>query len=190
MHSNSIGCPQIFPLSAPVLYWLSHLTCISSLRAKNERKTLIFTQLKISRYNQHVFAIFRRILHNMTSDLLTAVCPETKAQNALAARRFASTLVAINPPLPAPKPRTKFDSTKRRPQEEVKKKINALTTRLDLPRARHKRNGKQQLQSCCGETKLRCTYQRGWGRKRVHWRELRSMERWRELHPHVRQRQR
>ena len=58
----------------------------------------------------------------MTSDLLTAVCPETKAQNALAARRFASTLVAINPPLPAPKPRTKFDSTKRRPQEEVKKK--------------------------------------------------------------------
>ena len=27
-----------FP-SAPVLYWLPHLTCISSLKAKNERKT-------------------------------------------------------------------------------------------------------------------------------------------------------
>ena len=48
MNSNSIGCPKIFPLSAPALYWLSHLTCISSLKAKNERKTFIFTQLKIS----------------------------------------------------------------------------------------------------------------------------------------------
>ena len=56
--------PKIFPLSAPVLYWLSHLTCISSLKAKNERKTLIYTQLKISRYNQHFFAIFRRILRH------------------------------------------------------------------------------------------------------------------------------
>ena len=54
----------LFPLPAPVLYWLSHLTCISILKAKNERKTLIFTQLKISRYNQHFFAIFRRILIN------------------------------------------------------------------------------------------------------------------------------
>ena len=35
MHSNSIDCPKVFPLSAPVLYWLSHLTCISSLKAKN-----------------------------------------------------------------------------------------------------------------------------------------------------------
>ena len=33
---NSIGCPKIFPLSTPVLYWLSHLTCISSLKAKND----------------------------------------------------------------------------------------------------------------------------------------------------------
>ena len=62
MHSNSLGCPKIFLLSAPVLYWLPHLTCISSLKAKNERKTLIYTQLKISRYTQHFFAIFRRIL--------------------------------------------------------------------------------------------------------------------------------
>ena len=37
VHSNSIGCPKIFPPSAPVLYWLSHLTCISSLKAQNEQ---------------------------------------------------------------------------------------------------------------------------------------------------------
>ena len=64
MHSNSTGCPKIVSLSAPVLYWLSHLTCISSLKAKKERKTLIYTQLKISRYNQHFFAIFKQILRN------------------------------------------------------------------------------------------------------------------------------
>ena len=56
-NANSIGCPIIAPPSAPVLYWLSHLICISSLKAKNERKTLIFTQLKISRYNPH-FSLF------------------------------------------------------------------------------------------------------------------------------------
>ncbi len=55
---------QNISLSAPVLYWLSHLTCILSLKAKNERKTFIFTQLKISRYNPLFFAIFRRILIN------------------------------------------------------------------------------------------------------------------------------
>ena len=48
--------------SVHFLYWLSHLTCISSLKAKNDRKTLIYTLLKISRYNQHFFAIFRPIL--------------------------------------------------------------------------------------------------------------------------------
>ena len=64
MHSNSISCPKIFSLTAPVLYWLSNLTCISSLKAKNERKTFIFTQLKISIYNPQFFAIFRRILRN------------------------------------------------------------------------------------------------------------------------------
>ena len=53
--------PKYFPCLL-VLYWLSHLTCISSLKAKNERKTLIFTQLKISRHKQLFFAIFRRIL--------------------------------------------------------------------------------------------------------------------------------
>ena len=64
MHTNSIGCPKKLPLSAPVLYWLSHLARISSVKAKNERKTFIFTQLKISRCNQHFFTIFRRILRN------------------------------------------------------------------------------------------------------------------------------
>ena len=72
MNSNNLGCP-IFSLSAPVLYWLSHLTCISRLKAKNERKTLIYTQLKICRYNQHFFAIFRRIPYKLTSDLFTVV---------------------------------------------------------------------------------------------------------------------
>ena len=62
MHSNSLGCPKICPPSAPVLYWLSHLTCISILNAKNERKTLIYTHLTISRYIPHFFAIFRRFL--------------------------------------------------------------------------------------------------------------------------------
>ena len=56
---------KIFPLSAPVLYWLSHLTCISSLKAKNERKTLIFTQLKKYRDTTNTFsAVFRRTLIN------------------------------------------------------------------------------------------------------------------------------
>ena len=71
------NCPEIFPLSAQVLYWLSHLTCISSLKAKNERKTLIYTRPKISRYNPHFFAIFRRIAiqwpptYLLQSDLFT-----------------------------------------------------------------------------------------------------------------------
>ena len=62
--TQSTGCPKIFCLSAPVLSWLSHLTCISSLKAKNERKTFIFTQLKLSRYDPHFLAIFRPILIN------------------------------------------------------------------------------------------------------------------------------
>ena len=70
MHSNSLGCPKIIPPSVPVLYWLWHLTCISSLKAKNERKTLIYTQLKISRYNPHFFAICRWILRNWPSTYL------------------------------------------------------------------------------------------------------------------------
>ena len=57
--------PEYFPcLLQFFFYLLSHLTSISSLKAKNERKTFIFTQLKISRYNQHFFAIFRRVVIN------------------------------------------------------------------------------------------------------------------------------
>ena len=58
MHSNSLGGPKIFTPSASVLHSLSHLTCISSLKVKNEQKTLIYTQLKISRYNPHFFAVW------------------------------------------------------------------------------------------------------------------------------------
>ena len=75
MHSNSLGCPKILPLSAPVLYWLSHLTCISSLKAKNERKTLIYTQLKISRYNQHFLTIF--FTNSCKNDLRPIYCSPT-----------------------------------------------------------------------------------------------------------------
>ena len=38
MHSNSIGCPNIFPPFAPVLYWLSHLTCIWVWKLKTSEK--------------------------------------------------------------------------------------------------------------------------------------------------------
>ena len=40
-----------------------------------KRKTFIFTQLKISRYNPHFFAIFRRIPYKMISELFTVVWP-------------------------------------------------------------------------------------------------------------------
>ena len=55
---NSIGSPKIIPLPAPVLYWLLHLTCILSLKAKNERKTLIFTQLKYYPDISKIFPLF------------------------------------------------------------------------------------------------------------------------------------
>ena len=75
MHSNSIGCPKMCSLSAPVLYWLSHRTCISSLKAKNERKTLIFTQLEISRYKQHFFSLF--LDEFLETDLRPIYCSPT-----------------------------------------------------------------------------------------------------------------
>ena len=46
MHSNSIGCPKIVSPSAPVFYWLSHLTCRLSMKVKNRWKTLIFHTAK------------------------------------------------------------------------------------------------------------------------------------------------
>ena len=82
---------QNISLSAPVLYWLSHLTCISSLKAKNERETFIFTQLKISRYNPHFFAIFRRI------DLRPIYCSLTCAQRERDSYYGPVTGLTINP---------------------------------------------------------------------------------------------
>ena len=73
MHSNSLGCPKIVPLSAPVLYWQSHLTCIPSLKAKNERKTLVFTQLKNTQIQQTFFRYFQMISYKFTSDLFTVL---------------------------------------------------------------------------------------------------------------------
>ena len=46
----------MFPLCAPVLCWLSQ--CIWSLKAKNERKTLIFTQLKKYPNTTNTFSLF------------------------------------------------------------------------------------------------------------------------------------
>ena len=65
---------QNISLSAPVLYWLSHLACISSLKAKNERKTLIFTQLKISSY-KHTFSLF--LDKSLETDLRPIYCSLT-----------------------------------------------------------------------------------------------------------------
>ena len=56
--------PKYFPCLLQFCTGYRNLTCISSLKAKNERKTLIYSQLKISRYNRYFFAIFRRILRN------------------------------------------------------------------------------------------------------------------------------
>ena len=39
-------------------YWLSHLTCISRLKAKNERKTLIYTQLTNIQVQPNTFSLF------------------------------------------------------------------------------------------------------------------------------------
>ena len=79
MHSHSIGCPKIFPPSAPLLYWLSHLTRILNLKAKKKKKngwkTFILTQNKV-RNKQHFFAIFRQILIMWNlSYLVTVVWP-------------------------------------------------------------------------------------------------------------------
>ena len=74
MHSNSSGCPKICPPPVSVLYWLSHLTSISSLKAKNGRKTLIFTQLKISN-TSNIFSLHLTNSCKVTSDLFTVVWP-------------------------------------------------------------------------------------------------------------------
>ena len=55
---TAAAVPKIFPPSAPVLYCLSHLTCISSLKAKNERKTLIFITAKNIQTQATLFRYF------------------------------------------------------------------------------------------------------------------------------------
>ena len=65
--THALKQPRLSQNISPVcciLYGLSYLTCISSLKVKNERKTLIYTQLKISTYNQHFFTVFRPVLVN------------------------------------------------------------------------------------------------------------------------------
>ena len=55
---------NIFPVCSSFVLVIAsdiHLEPESEKRA--ERKTLIFTQLKISRYKQHLFVIFRRLLY-------------------------------------------------------------------------------------------------------------------------------
>ena len=77
MHSTSIGCPKIFPLSASVFALViasdMHLESESEKRAKNERKTMIFTQQKeIYPDTANTFSLFLNdffIFYKMTSDL-------------------------------------------------------------------------------------------------------------------------
>ena len=96
---NSVRCPKIVPPSAPVL---SHLTCILSMKVKNGRKTLIFTQPKMSRYKQHLFAIFRRILITRTltyllySDHTTCRRPSRKWKSSLSMHSRRATLMGVN----------------------------------------------------------------------------------------------
>ena len=66
--------PKYFPCRLQFCTGYRIWHCISSMKAKNERKTFIFTQLKISRYNPH-FAIFRTNSYKLTSDLFTVVWP-------------------------------------------------------------------------------------------------------------------
>ena len=77
VHSNSICCPGIVPRATPVLCWLSHLTCLLSLKQNKTKKetTLIFTQLKMSRNKQHFFflAFFRRSLRTWALTYLFTV---------------------------------------------------------------------------------------------------------------------
>ena len=51
MHSNSIGCPKILPPSAPVLYWLSHLTCILSPKAQVDFHTTKNVQIQVTPFS-------------------------------------------------------------------------------------------------------------------------------------------
>ena len=74
---NSIGCPKIFPQSAPVLYWLSHLTCISSLKAKN----VDFHTAKNIQIQATLFLYFQTNSYKLTSDLFVVVWPVLSGRN-------------------------------------------------------------------------------------------------------------
>ena len=75
MHTNSIGCPNIFSLSTPVLYWLSHLTCISSLNAEKRAKNVPFHTTKNIQIQSTLFRYFQTNSQKLTSDLFTVVLP-------------------------------------------------------------------------------------------------------------------
>ena len=74
MHSNSIGCPEIFlPLFQ---FFIGYRIWLASRAWK--RKTSIFTQLKVSRYKQHFCCCccyFWTNSYNMTPDLFTVAWP-------------------------------------------------------------------------------------------------------------------
>ena len=64
-HTHALKQHRLSQNISPVCFsFVLVIACISSVKAKNERKALVFTQLKISRYKQHFFAIFRPILVN------------------------------------------------------------------------------------------------------------------------------
>ena len=76
MHSSSIGCPEIFPLFASVLYWLSHASDMhlepeSEKRAKNVDLHIAKNVL----IQPTLFRYFETNSSSTTSDLFIAVWP-------------------------------------------------------------------------------------------------------------------
>ena len=70
-----------FHFHAPVMYyriWSDPVLYYRIWHASRawKRKTLIFTQLKISRYNQHFFAVLDDFFYKLASDLFTVVWPQ------------------------------------------------------------------------------------------------------------------
>ena len=56
------GCPEVVPPSAPVFYWLSHLTCTLSPKAEKRMKNVDFDTDKNVQKQANLFSVFRRIL--------------------------------------------------------------------------------------------------------------------------------
>ena len=93
MHSNSLGCPEIFPLSAPVLYRLSHLTCISILKLEKRAENVDLHTAKkyLDRTN-----IFSRFLDELLSiDLRPIYCSLTCSVGAVATSRSSYLSLAL-----------------------------------------------------------------------------------------------